>query len=149
MSEPTSNIRHLVKRALVESLRVALPDTQVEVCFPGKTLKADSIYFGPCEGLTKVPTSKSGRSHQQDDFTLSCVVQAGREGGEPEDCEDRAAQLLKALYDTFSDDTTLGNLPGVQTVGFEAQLHGPNTYRTPKGPVTFYALEISCSTRYQ
>lgn len=149
MSEPTESIETDIVCTFVERLRAQLGDAvQVEIAWPGQELELDAIWFGPTEFTATVPTSKTGRRHQQEDFTLHILIQAAERGMTQEESMRRAAEMYAALSEIIATDSTFDSMPGLQDIGFEST-RTRSTHRTSTGAVTYMACEIAVTTRYQ
>lgn len=149
MAEPTTNIRHLIKKAFISALRQKLRGVQVEYYWPGEAIENEAVWAESCTGSTEVPTMKSGRLHRQDDFTLTVVFRVGPAGQNAETNEARLMELVGALDDVMSEDHTLKGLGGLQDFGAEAQYDGPDSFMTPNGVVSVLVADIAINSRYQ
>lgn len=96
-----------VKRALVEQIKSALPDIDVERMHPGAVEPSECIYLGNVRGNHTPAAMRTGRMPRDEEYVLDLYCESVKPGPDAGDAEDRAFELLTAVEDTLANDNTL------------------------------------------
>lgn len=116
MSTSPHSLMREVKLALRDALREKFAGTEVQVSYSMPPhLDSESIWFGAVRFDQNYPVMQEGRKPRDELGSVSVVLWAGKSGQDPEEADERVAELHAVLEDVIADDVTLGGL--VQQAG--------------------------------
>lgn len=98
-----------VKDRLLQLLRAAEPDVQIDYFHQGDTQDDESIFYHhSLDGTSDVPTLKVNRKARQENYTLPVIIEVLVPSGEVREAEVRCEELYGVLDGVLADDAHLG-----------------------------------------
>lgn len=146
MSALTS-VRHLAILELAGLVAGQLPGWSVHATWPGDELEMNAVYIGGAQGPVSVQSYRV-RRRRGDRFTVTAIVQGGSPQSVVADAMTQAAIGLAAIEDVLAENPTLG-VTGLEALGDEVAVDGPNTFPARNGVFTTYTLDISGIANYE
>lgn len=143
---PTRTIRSTVADRLIATVRQELPDVDV---LEGATVDHPAEFVMLLEIVGdehNTPTSKAGRLHRNDDFTLRWIIWVATPGLTATEARSRCEELARTIDDAVANDATLSGIAGLLWCGV-SQFDGPETTPGPEGFRSEAAVEVGCRTR--
>jgi hypothetical protein len=144
----TSSTVTTVKAALLTrlSLRAGLAGVDLAYGWSGD-FGLEAIFFGSTRGVHEDPVTTGGRIPRDERYTMNVIVSVAKEGGTPQDAEDRAFALLAEVENELADTPRLGLVNVIDWAAardFESQA-GP----TPEGGLAEIRLGVEVFAQLQ
>lgn len=146
MTDPTKVSRATVIERLVVVVAAALPG--VDVRWGASRDQGDEVVLvSGIEGDgTTVPTTKAGRLHRDDNFTVRLVAWAGKNGQTAVQAAERCEYFVEEIEFLLATDPTMNRTPGLLTA-LVSNVNGPDPRPTPEGFGGLAEVFVSCETR--
>lgn len=112
---------------------------------PGDDTGPEFIWVQNIEGEMSIPTSKAGRLHRDDKFTITYWAQVAL-GDDLDTTMERTEELMGACGDVLADESQLDDLDGVLSAVLAA-VNGPLIVETPAGFFGMAQLDVDVHTR--
>lgn len=146
MTDPTKVSRGTVVERLVVVAGAALPGVEVR-WGASRDHKDEAVMVASIEGDgTTVPTTKAGRLHRDDDFTIKLVVWAGKHGQTAVDAATRCEYFVEEIEFLLATDPTMNGAAGLLTA-LVSNVDGPDPHPSTEGFVAVALVDVECKTR--
>lgn len=142
--------RYDVKAAIVDALQAhtSLLDVPVSYGWPGKHLEREHVWLANTTGTVNYPHVMAGRKTREDDYTITILFMASKDGKNLAEAEERVQEMYQALDDLAADGELIGTHDGVEWSLHGETVDGPNSELTDKGAVAFIRADVSIRARY-
>lgn len=147
MTIPRGSIRGAVKERLRQLIQDNAGEVEVFTDDPGDTLPPEAIVMVRTTGTVTMPVTNAGRRYRDDNFTITLIVQAAKNGQTPAEAVARAEELLSFVEDAVADDPGLGGVDGLMKA-LQGTTEGPDHYLGERGSLAYFTVEIDCEGRY-